>query len=68
MRKIILTRRARDLAALRADVDILKAAVLDLDRRLRVLEHGAAPGSWPRDVAEFHRHVTHTADGIEVVR
>lgn len=68
MRKIILTRRARDLAALRTDVDILKAETLDLDRRLRQLEHGTTPGSWPRDVAEFHRHVTHDGRGIEVVR
>ena len=76
MRKIILTRRARDLATLRADVDILLAAVLAHDRRLRVLEGNSVlpPGlsasspTWPANVAEFHAHVTHNAEGIEVVR
>jgi len=65
MRKIILTRRARQLVALRADVDILMAAVLAHDRQLRALEHGS---TWPANVAEFHAHVTHNAEGIEVVR
>jgi hypothetical protein len=57
--------RRRTLAALRAEVDILKADVLDLDRRLRQLE---GVDTWPMNVAEFHAHVTHDDRGVEVVR
>jgi hypothetical protein len=55
----------RTLAALRAEVDILKADVLDLDRRLRQLE---GVDTLPMNVAEFRRHVTHDDRGVEVIR
>jgi hypothetical protein len=55
----------RDLAATRREVAILRAAVADHDRRLRQLEGG---DTWPMNVAEFHRHVTHDDRGVEVIR
>jgi hypothetical protein len=56
---------ASELDALRTEVAMLKAATLDLDRRLRVLEHGT---TWPVSMAEFAAHVTHDNRGVEVVR